>query len=280
MEALDFRAVIDAAARAAGHDPDELRAAAAASEPWYAEPGDFRDADGVLVCGTCAKPKETPDGFPIVHEHQLGALNRRRLTAEEEAERARVLRSRCFSGGFADLAERCTLDRLASDTDPAAAEALLRFVRDFGREYRRQGRGLLLHGPQGRGKTFMAAAACNALVDAGYRCLMTSLKDIRGRIEQKYGTEATELERLRRKDLVVLDDLFRERDTEWGRELSQTVVDELYRNRVSVVVTTNAGADSISLPRTAHAAFVLDRLKERCERVEVGGPNRRQGVIA
>lgn len=277
--ANDITASLEAAAVAAGQDVAELRAVSEAAPAWNAEPGDFRDADGVLVCGTCGKPKEE-GGFPVVHEHQLASLNRRELTDAERAERARALRSRCFSGGFADLADRCTLDRMATDTDPSAADAVMRYVRLFGREYRRQGRGLLLHGPMGRGKTFLAACVCNALLDAGYRCRMTSLKAIRGRIEQRYGTEAAELEALRRNDLVVLDDLFRERDTEWGRELSQTVVDELYRNRVAVVATTNASPEAIKAPRGEHAAFVLERLKERCERVEVGGPNRRQGAIA
>ena len=104
---------------------------------------------------------------------------------------------------------------------------------------------------------------------------MTSTRRIRSEIDRTYGSQNDVLDRLCRNDLVVLDDLFRDKDTEAGREVLFTVVDALYKMRVPVIVTTNLSKDSLTFPNEGDAA-VVERLKERCRRVEVAGPNRRQ----
>ena len=104
---------------------------------------------------------------------------------------------------------------------------------------------------------------------------MTSIRQLRARAEQTYGGEGKVVESLCRMDLVVLDDLFRERDTPWVRELTYTVTDALYKMRVPVVVTTNATEQFLRRPDATWTA-VVERLKERCERVKMDGANRRQ----
>ena len=250
---------------------------AQASMPWYAEDGDWRDESGKLVCGECGLYKEAlaeaADGRvlvePIVHEHQLA---RREEDEAQMASRVAGNRRACFAGGFSDLAA-CTFES-ASRPDPLAFSQAEAFCANF-RGTRRSGEGLILHGPCGRGKTFLAACVCNRLLDAGWRCLFTSTRRIRSQVESRYGSTEAMLSALRRMDLVVLDDLFRDRDTEWGRELVFDVVDSLYASHVPVVVTTNVSRESLAYPREADQP-VVDRLKERCHAVEMSGENRRQ----
>ena len=258
-----------------GLDPDVQLARSAAAMPWNAEPGDFESPDGTLVCGFCGKPKQTADGFPIVHSHQLASLVRHEETQAERAERILRNRGRCFAGEFRGL-EGCTLATAAEDTDRDSAGAVMAYSRDF-RAMRKAGHGLLLFGPVGRGKTFLAACLCNVLLDGGWRCLMTSTRRIRSQVEGAYGSLNSVVESLCRHDLVVLDDLFRDRNTETGREIVFDVVDALYKARVPMVVTTNLSGDSIRYPSQADQP-VVDRLKERCRRVEMPAslPNRRQ----
>lgn len=247
----------------------------------YEEPGDFRNPEGMLVCGYCGKPKETEPyangvRFPIVHDHQLQALVRHEETAEELSERIGRNRARCFAGEFAEEGIRDTFDSAALDTDQAALQECQSFVKRFSQErMAKTGAGLILFGQVGRGKTFLAGCVCNALLDEGWRCLMTSTRRIRSEIDRTYGSQNDVLDRLCRNDLVVLDDLFRDKDTEAGREVLFTVVDALYKMRVPVIVTTNLSKDSLTFPNEGDAA-VVERLKERCRRVEVAGPNRRQ----
>lgn len=250
---------------------------AQASMPWYAEDGDWRDESGKLVCGECGLYKEAlaeaADGRtlvePVLHRHQLGRPE------EDEAQRAaRVAGNRraCFSGEFSELAA-CTFES-AADPDGCAFFQAEAFCSNF-RGTRRSGEGLILHGPCGRGKTFLAACVCNRLLDAGWRCLFTSTRRIRSQVESRYGSTEAMLSALRRMDLVVLDDLFRDRDTEWGRELVFDVVDSLYASHVPVVVTTNVSKAALACPSPRDQP-VVDRLKERCHAVEMSGENRRQ----
>lgn len=248
------------------------------NEP-YEEPGDFRNPDGVLVCGYCGKPKEHEVGgvrFPVLHDHQLGSLFRHEETDEEREQRVRRNRERCFGGIFAEEGARDFFDAASPDTDQAALQECQSLVNRFAEErVAKTGSGLILFGQVGRGKTFLAGCICNALTDAGWRCLMTSTSRIRSEIDRSFGSQNDVLEKLCRHDLVVLDDLFRDKDTEAGRELVFSVVDALYKMRVPVVATTNVTADGLTYPPEPMRP-VVDRLKERCRRVEVKGPNRRQ----
>ena len=245
----------------------------------YAEPGDFENPDGILICGFCGKPKEVRcEGvaFPVVHDHQLADMTRHEETDEEKAKRIENNRTRCFAGEFVEEGERDRFELADDDSPQVALQECRTFVATFADQRKgKQGRGMILHGPVGRGKTFLAGCVCNALLDEGWKCLMTSTRRIRGEIERSYGSQNDVLERLCKNDLVVLDDLFRDRDTETGRETVFTVVDALYKMRVPVIVTTNMRADSLTFPSDADQP-VVERLKERSHRIAVDGPNRRQ----
>lgn len=267
-----------------GLDPDAQMRGLEARRPWYEEEGDFRAPDGTLMSGKLpGQAKEAryaaDDGstvvFPVLTPQQASALNRRRETPAERNLRIRANRERCFAGEFREL-EECRFEQAAPDTDPALLQDVEKYAAQFPENREKKlGRGLILYGPVGRGKTFIAACLCNALVDAGWRCKMTSTRAVRSQAESRFGSAEEAIAALCRNDLVVLDDFWRDRDTEWGRELVFDVVDALYKLRVPTVVTTNMSEQAIYSPG-AQDQPVMDRLKERCSRIHVQGPNRRQ----
>lgn len=242
---------------------------------WYQEPGDF-EVDGVLICGVCGKPKE--DGiFPIIHEHQMGALFRKQRTESEIAAIIERRRAACFAGEFRELAGECRIERADSDTQPEALDAIIRFRKTM-RENRalKMGRGLLFYGDKGRGKTFISGCLMNMLVDDGYKCLMTSIRRLKSQSEERFGSTNGLVEWLCGFDAVCLDDLFRERGTESMAEFSFTIIDSLYKRRVPMIITTNMSRAYMTNPNDRDGA-ILDRVKERCEKIEMTGRNRRQG---
>jgi DNA replication protein DnaC len=242
--------------------------------PWWEEPGDYRDADGIL---------HAPDGRIKEHRYDNGTTfpiltyseaAENATTPERRAERIADNRARCFADALGEYAG-CTFANLAEDTDENTYKACAAYVRTF-EDKRRAGMGLIMHGKYGRGKTHMAACICNALIDEGYKCRMTSVRHLVNVGEEKWGSWANMLRELRRFDLVVLDDIGTERGSGYMDERVFDIVDNLYSYHVPVIVTTNLSADSIAHPTGASMTRVMDRLKERCQTVEVEGPNRRQ----
>lgn len=249
---------------------------------WYREPRDF-EADGVLICGMCGRPKEVlyENGvkFPIVHSHQMDKLFDKEKTALEILEEKERNRRQCFTGEFRELESECRLSRADADTDPAALETIERFVKTFyENKSKKIGRGLLIFGYNGRGKTFISGCLCNELLDKGYKVLMTSTRRLRSLAEERFGNANNVIDWLVRFDAVCLDDIFADKTTDTGREFVFTVIDALYKMRVPIIATTNMSKEYLTNPNDADKP-AIDRLKERCDKLEMKGRNRRQGRL-
>lgn len=136
---------------------------------------------------------------------------------------------------------------------------------------------LYISGPVGDGKTRRAALVAKRLVDDGARVRFVSARDL---VESRYG-DAQSLATLMSCDVLVLDDLGKEHPSVWSTGVVFEVVDERYRDRRSLVVTTNfapaeLGARISSDKQTAMA--VMSRIAGECERVDM--PDRDMRVAA
>ncbi|MCU1386324.1 MAG: dnaI, partial [Acidobacteria bacterium] len=102
---------------------------------------------------------------------------------------------------------------------------------------REQGRGLLLEGPPGVGKTHLAVAVLKQVMDtSGARGLFYDTRDLLRIIRSTYdpSIRATELDILRpvmNADLLVLDDLGAEKTSEWVEETMNLIVNTRYNER-------------------------------------------------
>ena len=121
-------------------------------------------------------------------------------------------------------------------------------AKDMARGNLSRGNFLVLAGPKGTGKTHLALAIGWEWFDDGLNVLFTRVDDLVDWLRQGYenGTYHKRFESLRRRQLLILDDLGTERAKEFAEESLDRIVDFRYINRLPLVVTTNALSEDLA----------------------------------
>ena len=126
-----------------------------------------------------------------------------------------------------------------------------------------QGHNLLAFGPPGVGKTHLLASVGHALVDRGYKVLFTRTSDLVQRLQaaRRDLRLPTELAKLDRFDLLILDDLSYVRRDQAETSVLFELIAERYE-RKSIAITANApfSAWDEVFPDKAMTLAAVDRL--------------------
>src|ERR671915_290628 len=155
---------------------------------------------------------------------------------------------RAVSGGVGTGIGRRFLE-VSFEREPIVSldRAVLRQVRTFTRsieEHLEAGRGLWFDGPVGTGKTSLAILVAKAAKDTGRSYAVFPVPRLLAEIKRTFDRDASDtymgfFRRLCTVDLLVLDDLGAEKQTEWVLEQLYSLVNERWQDRRSIVVTTN-----------------------------------------
>lgn len=253
-----------------------------AAEHIKAEQGDFI-VDGLLHCGKCKTPKQCRIDF-LGEERTPFCLCKceveRREKEEEERKRVEFLQKikefRKMGFPESDM-EHWTF---ANDdlTNPKITKAMQNYVDNFG-ELRKTGKGLLLYGDVGTGKTFAACEVANALIDKGYPVLVTNFARLTNTIQGMFEGKQEYIDSLNRFQLLIIDDLGTERNSEFMQEMVYSIIDSRYRAGLPLIVTTNLTIEEIKKPGDRGRTRIYDRIIERCFPIEVKGGSRRRKAV-
>jgi len=102
------------------------------------------------------------------------------------------------------------------------------------------------------GKSHLAMAIAWEWFEDGFSVLFTRVDDLLDELRRGYddGSYHQRLESVRRRGLLVLDDLGTEHAKDWAGEKVDRIVDWRYSARMPLVVTTNAKSEELA-PRVA-----------------------------
>lgn len=259
---------------------DALEARAAQSIK--AEEGDYIGEDGLLYCHKCNTRKQTEVNI-------LGTIRRpmcmckcqaaKRAAEEEEYERRkfeeRVKEMRRI--GFPEAEMRNWTFANDDLTNEQITKAAQRYVDNFS-ELRKAGKGLLLYGNTGTGKTYTACEIANALIDKGYPVLVTNFARILNTLQGTFEKQEY-IDSFNNFQLLVIDDLGIERDTAYAKEQVFNIIDSRYRSGLPMIITTNLTMEKIKNPEDIENRRIYDRILERCFPIEVGGSSRRRKAV-
>ena len=159
--------------------------------------------------------------------------------------------------------------------NPKISAGMRRYVDNFP-DFKKQGKGLLLYGTVGTGKTYFAACVANALIEEGYSVLMTNFARLTNTIQGMYEGKQEYIDSLNKYSLLIIDDLGAERKTEYMAEMVFHIIDSRYRSGLPFIVTTNLSAEELKQPQDISFSRIYDRVLERCFPVKVEGESRRR----
>ena len=253
-----------------------------ASQDSHYEEGDYLNEDGLLMCGKCHTPKQcrfiaTWDGKEK-KPYTLCDCARARRDAEEQARQAQNLRievNRLRKLGFPDSEMADWTFAHDDGTDPKTTSIAHKYVDNFP-EMKKRGKGLLLYGPVGTGKTHAAACIANELINQGRPCLVTNFARITNTLQGMFDGKQRYLDDFNRLDLLVIDDLAAERDTSYMHEMIFNIIDSRYRSGKPLIVTSNLTQAELTAPTSVDKERIYSRLLEMCVPVEVKGADRRE----
>jgi DNA replication protein DnaC len=253
-----------------------------AAESIRAEQGDY-ELDGLLHCHKCNTPKQCRvEFFGIVKTPMCLCKCEIEKREREEAERKR----REYEARVKELRriafpESAMKDWTFANDDGESSQIISiakKYVENFDKMLE-DGKGLLLFGGVGNGKTFASACIANALIDKGYPVMMTNFARIANTVQGMFEGRQEYYDSFNRFPLLVIDDLSAERKTEYMQEIVFNVIDSRYRAGLPTIVTSNLTAEAIKNPADIAYQRIFSRLLEMCVPIEVKGEDRRRKIL-
>ena len=133
---------------------------------------------------------------------------------------------------------------------------------------------ILLMGPSGTSKTYLAAGLCYDAINNGYRAYFKTMEDIVNILKMKNVTRtaAAEYKRLQKAHLIVIDDIMLLPVTKNDAVAFFNLVNQLYE-QTSFIITTNKSPKEWAqvLNDEVLATALLDRLLYKCEIIKLQG---------
>ena len=163
------------------------------------------------------------------------------------------IRDRLFRLSNLDELKHLTFDNFQSSgrigTPPAQAKSLEKAFNSAQQFARTLEGWLLLHGRYGCGKTHLAAAVANYVVDLGVSTLFITVPDLLDALRFSYDDPeipfSQRFEDIRRAKLLVMDDFGTQNATPWAQEKLFQILNYRYINRLPLLVTTNLALDQL-----------------------------------
>lgn len=155
-----------------------------------------------------------------------------------------------------------------------------RYVEKYSEIKNENRNGLCFFGPPGTGKSHLAYGILNSLLAKGVPGMCGSVPEIMDLLRPQVGLDQEVRERLKLLkglEVVILDDLGAERNTEWVTERLYLIINARYGEMLPTIITSNLEMEE--LEQYPGWDRIVSRLFEMCHLVKMDGPDYRKGGL-
>lgn len=261
---MDMTEVIENVAKAAWEEP---------------QPEDYTGEDGLLYCGKCHTRKQGRFNYlgKVIMVHHLCRCEAEKRQKEEEERQLREKKEQIARMKATCIQDRGLMESTFANDDgslPQIASAK-RYVETWSQR-RDNNDGLLLWGDVGCGKTFYAACIANALIEQGTSVLMTNFSKILNQLSGMFSEDKNAfIASMMQYSLLIIDDFGIERNTEYAVEQVYNIIDERYKTKKPLIITTNLSLTTLKNPEDTAHKRIYDRVLSMCVPVKFVGDNHR-----
>ena len=231
--------------------------------------------DGLLYCGKCNTQKEAIVAYfgkvtcRCKCEAEKDEQEQQKRKDEERRIDLQNKRGYCFDS----LAmSNYTFEKCTIKDDP-----LYFLAYDYAKNFQRMlddGKGLTFFGNVGAGKTYLAAAIANDIIEQGYTARMTNFATLNA--EMRDGNFAAYMKDLMSNDLLIIDDLEAERSSEYMQETVHNSIDRRHTTHKPLIITTNLTAKELKSRDNTPKARIYSRLMGMTLPIEFSGEDLRE----
>lgn len=235
---------------------------------------EYTGKDGLQYCTECGEPLEMD--ITLGNEQKRVRCSCKCKRAEREAQEKReheaeIARRRKICFGNSSYRDA----RFENSDDCEAMQIAKKYADNF-KEFKAQGKGLLLYGTVGTGKSRAAACIANQLLDEGQSVLMTNFSRLCNELQALFEGRQQYIDSLKRYALLIIDDLGVERSSEFMQEQVFNIIDTRYSSGLPMIITTNLTAEEIKKPSELMRYRIYDRIMEKCHPIKIDGQSRRR----
>lgn len=251
-------------------------------------PDDYIGSDGLLYCGQCNTRKEReiiwfdgkPKKVPVMCKCRAEEERLKKEQMQKEEEMRSIQRAKVSSMMDDTFRTACFANYQIRNGNERHLKVAKKYCIEFSKMYDRN-QGLLFWGTVGTGKSYTAACIANYLLEANTSVVMTSfvriLQEMQGFDREREETFTNKLNSVK---LLIIDDLGAERSTDYALEKVYGIIDNRYRAKKPLILTTNLTLRQMQEATDIRYARIYDRIFEMCYPMEFSGVSWRKREAA
>ena len=251
-------------------------------------PDDYTGSDGLLYCGRCNTRKEReiiwfdnkPKKVPVMCKCRAEEERLKKEQMQKEEEMRSIQRAKISSMMDDTFRTACFANYQIRNGNERHLKVAKKYCIEFSKMYERN-QGLLFWGTVGTGKSYTAACIANYLLEANTSVVMTSfvriLQEMQGFDREREETFTNKLNSVK---LLIIDDLGAERSTDYALEKVYGIIDNRYRAKKPLILTTNLTLQQMQEATDIRYARIYDRIFEMCYPMEFSGVSWRKREAA